>query len=271
MTKTAWITLRVEPPYRSDAFATGFEALGFTARMASPENVTPKPGDAVIVWNLNSRYRPAAQAAAEVNVPLIVAENGYIPSRTSGEMVYALARNGHNGSGFWFVGQSDRWGTLGQEIRPWVDRPNGYVLVADQRGIGSELMRCPYPLFEAIAPRMKSILNRSDLKKKPELRLRTHPGRAIPTNSLEEDLAGARAVVTWASNVANIALLYGIPAFRLAPYHVNEAVISDLNHLPHPPQTDRLAGFRKMAWAQWELSEISNGKALKWVLQDCLT
>ena len=34
--RTAWITLRHEPPYRPGAFANGMENLGFKVRMAFP-------------------------------------------------------------------------------------------------------------------------------------------------------------------------------------------------------------------------------------------
>lgn len=77
-------------------------------------------------------------------------------------------------------------------------------------------------------------------------------------------------MVTWASNSANEALLMGIPSWRLAPYHVNEAALTDLALLIDPPRPDRLAAFQKLAWAQWALSEIASGEAFRSVLRDVL-
>lgn len=268
--RTAWITLRHNPPYRCDAFMDGMEKLGFSSRPIFPEKGQVKPQDVVITWNLNPRYRGAAWEAKKAGAALIVAENGYLPRKGSKEPFYALARDGHNGSGFWFTGKEDRWSTLGYTLQPWQSRPKGYILVADQRGIGSEIMKCPRPFFDPLAPKIRRVFAKVDKKNIPEVRLRPHPGRHAPKTTLEQDLSGARAVVTWASNVANISLLHGIPTFRLAPFHVNAATITDLNLLPDPPLPDRLPAFQKLAWAQWSLSEIQNGTALRHLLQDVL-
>lgn len=265
-----WLTLRHEPPYRSDAFANGFERLGFKVQMKFPGPRDVRPEDVVVTWNLNPRYRPAEEAALRAGAALIVAENGYIPKLGSTDHYYALARNGHNGSGMWFVGAEDRWTPLGRTIKPWVSRPDGYILIADQRGIGSELMKCPRPFYETVAPKIERIFAKIDRKKIPQIKLREHPGRHVAKRSLMEDLNGARAVVTWASNVANEALLEGIPTFRVAPYHVNEAALPDLTLLPNPPQPDRLAAFKKVAWAQWSLREIEDASAFRSLLRDVL-
>lgn len=270
MNRTAWITLRHAPPYRSDAFASGFEELGFQARMQFPPDNSVRPDDVVVVWNLNPRYRPPAEQAIKAGAALVVAENGYVPKAGDPDHYYALARNGHNGSGTWFVGTEDRWAPLGRSIAPWQDNPEGYILIVDQRGIGSDLMKCPRPFYETVAPRIQRIFAKVDKKRIPSVRLRQHPGRHQPSQSLEADLEGARAVVTWASNVANLALLRGIPSFRCAPYHVNAAALPDLNELPHPPRPDRLDAFKKLAWAQWSLTEIHDGTAFRHLLRDVL-
>ena len=263
----AWITLRHQPPYRSEAFANGFERLGYQPCLMFPSKGQVKPEDVVIVWNLNPRYRGAAREAKVAGAPVIVAENGYVRKRGNLEPYYALARDGHNGSGFWFVGEADRWAVLGHTLQAWVDRPDGYVLIAGQRGIGSDIMRSPHNFMQLAETRIKQVMKTAG-EKRPKILHRPHPGRHEVNRSLKEDFEGARAVVTWSSNVANLALLCGIPAFRMAPYHVNDAVLDDMNLLPDPPRTDRLSGFRKLAWAQWSLSEVEQGTALDYLLQD---
>ena len=131
-------------------------------------------------------------------------------------------------------------------------------------------MRCPRPFYETVEPRIRKIFIRRDKKSVPQIRLRQHPGRHRPKQPLAKDLAGARAVVTWASNVANEALLAGVPTFRVAPYHVNEAALHDLTLLPNPPHPDRLDAFKKLAWAQWALHEIEDTTAFKSILRDVL-
>jgi len=268
--RTAWITLRHQPHYRADAFAAGFEALGFQVKMAFPPHKIA-PGDVVVVWNLNPRYRGAAETASKAGAALLVAENGYVPKAGEAQQYYALARNGHNGSGTWFVGPEDRWALLGQTLHPWQDNEKGHILIADQRGIGSDLMKCPAPFYDTVVPRIKKIFMRKLGRNScPEIKWRRHPGRHAPTTTLSEDLRDCRAVVTWASNVANEALLAGIPTFRCAPYHVNAAALSDLTELPSPSKPDRLAAFKKVAWAQWSLPELENGIAFQWALRDVL-
>lgn len=270
--RTAWITLRHQPPYRAHAFFDGLEAVGFKPKLQFPGPHAVQKDDVVVVWNLNPRYRDAANQAKMVDAPLLVVENGYVPrAHAPGDPVYAIARNGHNGSGLWFVEKEDRWSPLGQTIHPWVDRPDGYFLIIGQRGIGSETMRSPSNFLDYTATRVRKIMARSGTKRKDlEIRFRQHPGRHKPTTSLNQDLSGARAVITWASNVANEALLQGIPAFRCAPYHVNDAVIPDLSLLADPPKYDRLKAFKKLAWAQWFLEEIKDGTAFRSILRDKL-
>lgn len=268
--RTAWITLRHQPPYRSDAFADGFERLGYKVQMQFPPEGGVRPKDVVVTWNLNPRYRPAALEAKRAGAPLLVAENGYIPKKAGRELYYALARDGHNGSGYWFVGNEDRWSPLNRHIGPWQDNKGGHVLVIGQRGIGSEVMKCPLNFYERVRPKISALLERVSARERPEIRFRPHPGRGGPETPLSDDLRGAMAVVTWASNVANLALLGGIPVFRLAPYHVNEATIPVLDRLLDPPRPDRLAAFQKLAWAQWSLSEIQSGEAFKVLLADTL-
>lgn len=268
MQRTAWITLRHEPPYRSEAFASGLEKSGFTPRLQFPEVGQVKTGDVVVVWNLNPRYRSPARLAKAVGASLIVAENGYITKRRDLTAYYALARDGHNGSGFWHVGPGARWPLLDRGFGKW--RTEGeYILVADQRGIGSETMACPRNFADTIGERIKKVFIKAG-QKAPPVVIRRHPGRHSATRPLAEDLRNARAVVVWASNVGNLSCLSGIPTFRCAPYHVNEALHDDLSLLPNPPEPDRAAAFEKLAWAQWSLAEIHNGVAFRSLLRDVL-
>lgn len=267
----AWITLRHEPPYRSGSFAHGLERVGYSPILAFPEPKQVKADDVVVTWNLNPRYRPAADAALNSGASLIVAENGYVHRRGSSEPYYALARNGHNGSGFWFVGKRNRFEDLRHGFAPWREPTKGsYILVANQRGIGSDLMKCPRDFADKIRDRIDRVYHAAGFKKSPKVVIREHPGRHKAQVELSEHLREARACVSWASNTLNIACLAGIPSFHIAPYHVNDAVIGDLSLLPNPPETDRDTAFNRLAWAQWSLSEINDGTAFRCLLQDVL-
>lgn len=272
MKRTAWITLRISPPYRSWAFGAGLETLGFTPRTGFPPPGAVRPEDVVVTWNLNPRYRPAAEAARAAGCPLLVAENGYIGKVGDMTPYYALARDGHNGSGFWYVGKEDRWAALGHKMTPWHYRVKGHVLIVGQRGIGSDLMKSPHNFIDTARERVDRVIKKLGLPPYPIL-VREHPGREGDTSAptLAEHLAGARAVVTWASNVANLSILYGLPTMRMAPYHVNSAAFTTLEDLfTKEAEPDRLTAFRSLAWAQWSLHEIQDGTAFRSLLQDVL-
>lgn len=271
MTRTAWITLRHEPPYRSGAFAQGFERLGFSTVLQHPEVGKVRQGDVVVTWNLSPRYRGAAIEAKSCGAALIVSENGYIQKHKDTTPYYALARDGHNGSGFWFVGAPGRWESLGHKFGPWrADLERGCVLLANQRGIGSELMRSPHTLVESLVPKLERHLKSVIGDKNSRVVVREHPGRHAVGTPLSEHLRGARAVVSWSSNVLNLATLCGIPSFRTAPYHVNDSVFDNLSLIGRAPEPDREVAFERMSWAQWSLHEISSGEAFKTLLQDVL-
>lgn len=264
----AYVTLRHTPPYRSDAFSDGLETIGYNVFMKHPSEVEPVgPGDVVVTWNLSTRYEKSAQRARAAGAALVVAENGYIQNGVTTH--YAVARDGHNGSGFWFVeDDGDRWRALGVPLRPWSHDPDGFVMIADQRGIGSCLMRSPRDFGRTAEAKVRKMYASRGLRC-PEIRVRPHPGRPGVESPapLLEALRGAAALVTWSSNAANVALHAGVPSFRLAPHHVNFSVIAGIDRLPELPLVEREPGFTGLSWAQWSLEEIGDGTAFRHVLR----
>lgn len=75
---------------------------------------------------------------------------------------------------------------------------------------------------------------------------------------LEDDLAKASKVVTWGSGAAIKALMVGIRVESHMPNWIGEQDNTD---------EGRLAMFRRLAWANWRLSEIESGQAFRWLLQ----
>ena len=75
---------------------------------------------------------------------------------------------------------------------------------------------------------------------------------------LEDDLAKACKVVTWGSGAAIKALMMGIRVESHMPNWIGEQDNTD---------EGRLAMFRRLAWANWRLSEIESGQAFRWLLQ----
>jgi hypothetical protein len=86
--------------------------------------------------------------------------------------------------------------------------------------------------------------------------IRRHPGR----EKLDPDFTNVWAVVTWGSGAAIKALAAGVPVFYEMPNWIGgDAAIQGVDRIETPWLGDRLPMFRRLAWAQYRLSEIEKG------------
>lgn len=258
----AYIMVRTKPEYRSEAFVAGAAKLGYTPLLTSEPPKTLNPGDLLITWNAHGRMRPAIDVARRDGATHVLVENGYVGKDDAGVQYYAMAFNGHCGSGQWRVGGPERWEALDTPIKPWAP-PGDHVLVCDQRGLGSDLMRSPDAFGDTTFRQLKKYTER-------RIVVRKHPGRHRPQYTLEQQMENAWAVVVWSSNVATVALLQGIPVFGCAPYIITEGAVQrgleDLEFPIRPEDPARLTTMQQLAWAQWSVAEIANGTAFDWLL-----
>lgn len=254
------VTVPDGPHYRADALEAGALALG----MEHTRDVTikPRPGDAVVCWNLHRGQREIVERWAAAGASVVVMENGYIGTDKNGHQLYALARDSHNGSGRWLVGGFDRWESLGIQAARYIDHTRqGQTLVVGQRGIGSPTMRSPSNWHHHVGAVMAA-------KYWPDspVRIREHPGRSEPAISLEADLEAAARVLIWSSAVGVAAIVRGIPVYYAAPYWIGRLSAVPLDRIAPQyragwPLETRFA-LRAVAWAQWTLDEIASGQAL---------
>jgi hypothetical protein len=134
----------------------------------------------------------------------------------------------------------------------------GGPLILGQRSIGHPTLRSPQGWAESIQRRYGG-------------RIRQHPGRHDPPCTLEEDVADAGCVFTWASAAALQALALGVPVFYEMPQWIGARAALPLSHYtPGGPykmdDAERLAMFRRLAWAMWRLDEIDSGEAFRHLL-----
>jgi hypothetical protein len=258
--KTAYVHLREDPHYRHDAFIQGLRRLGYHIELGEPYGPLTKD-QVVVIWNKTSRSDRTIEMARKGEGAVIVAENGYYGKDKQGRTPFALALDGHCGSGRWYVGDDTRFKALGIEFKDW--RPttsSRKVLIADQRGIGSPRMASP-PNFGA---NMAAALTGQGWR--PQVR--PHPGDKKVIGDLLTDLEGAMALVVWSSNCATTALIEGIPTFYCAPTMITAGAAqryapSRLRELVRP---DRTEAFVRMSWAQAFVEEIESGEALQRLL-----
>ena len=180
--------------------------------------------------------------------------------------MFSLSLHDHNGAGTWNPPENDigRWESFGLEMKPWRSLPNdAYILIAGQRGIGSTLMASPPDWHDTVAKKL--------IHQVIPIKTRPHPksrGGPLPTTTLDEDLARARAVVIWSSGVGTKALLEGIPVFYDAPHFFLAGCSNKLGSTPldDPLYPERLPAFGRFAWSQWFVPEIESGKAFERLL-----
>ncbi|WP_288897431.1 hypothetical protein [uncultured Delftia sp.] len=226
--KTAWLNLRYSIPERIEAFRLGLERHGFTVR----HGISPAPGarDVLVTWNRVGQVDQIAGRYGQV----LVAENAAWGNGLAGRRWISLARDRHNTAGMFPVGGAERWDWLGVELHPW--RTEGETVLLPQRGIGSAPTAMPRDWLTSAQARFPG-------------RVRHHPGRGV-AKLLREDLAHCGRVVTWGSGAAVQALMWGIPVVSEMPDWIGAQNNTDAG---------RQEMFRRMAWAQWTLDEVSAG------------
>lgn len=244
--------LRERTVYRRQAFITGLQRAGYEL---VPTITKPGPSDVLCIWNRYAGNHEQARKFESAGAKVVVAENGYLPDLPGGKWL-ALALNHHAGAGVWKYGGPERWDSLGVELRPWRHVNNGETIVLGQRGIGEPGIASPIGWAESVVRKVKG-------------RIRSHPGTNKNVVPLEQDLARASAVVTWASSAALKALLYGVPVWYDMPRWIGGPACRPLAEWPAPMRDDqaRLEMFRCLAWAQWTLTEIESGSAFSYLLR----
>lgn len=242
--------LRESLHYRRDAFDAGLQAVGFELVRQCTH---PEPGDVLVIWNRYGGYHDIAAHFEHSGGHVVVAENGYLGKEWQGGNWYALALGHHAGAGQWHVGGPERWDRMGVELERWRDG-QGDIVILGQRGIGEPGIASPYGWAEAVQRRIGG-------------RIRPHPGQHAPAVPMRKDFSDARAVVTWHSGAALHALLMGVPVFYGFPQWIGAEAGRPLDEFEQGPRYgDRLAMFRRLAWAQWTLDEIRTGDAFAHLL-----
>jgi hypothetical protein len=233
--------LRDEPHFRRQCFDEGLRAAGFEVVKRIDK---PRPEDLCLTWNRQGSRDQEARRFERV----LVAENAFV----SVKGWYALARDHHAGLGRWPVGDPKRWASLGVELQPW-RADEGEVVILGQRSMGEKHIASPRGWEELMQRRIGG-------------RIRPHPTRYSQSIPLEDDLAKARCVVTWASSAALTALRLGIPAFYGLGGWIGASACRPVERFADGPLRDdaaRLAMFERLAWAQSPISEIRSGEAMR--------
>jgi hypothetical protein len=105
---------------------------------------------------------------------------------------------------------------------------------------------------------LTDILGRLRGATKRPIVVRHHPGTDEPRSP---DFTDCWAAVTWGSGAGIKALAAGIPVFYDMPQWLGGAAARQgVEDIETPYLGDRLAIFRRLAWAQWSADEIAMGE-----------
>ena len=244
-------TLRHEPHYRRHAFESMLRVNGYRIDTSGK----PKSKlDLFVTWNRQQGDEQRADDWEARGGSVIVCENAYLaPAKWS---MYAISLHGHCGSGWFPVGDEDRFSDLGIPIAPWKEA-TGDILVCGQRGIGSRQMASPRNWEIGAARRIGG-------------RIRRHPGRYPTKTTLEQDLRGASLCAVWSSAAGVQALASGIPVAYFAPHWICAgAATRGYEGVARPLRSDeaRSKALHRMAHGQWTVPEIESGEPLRRILE----
>lgn len=261
ISRLANVMIRKEPHYRRAAIEDGLKKLGFSiGDFMKPEGRE----DWLVLWNKkHGADETAANYWEQRGGTVIVMENGYL--QKTDKTTYAISVHGHNGSGWFPIGDEDRFSKLGFEVKPWwytgVDP--GHILVCGQRGIGSSLMASPPGWMEKAVRRTGQAVYRP-------VRARSHPGNFSARTPLLADLKGAYSCFIWSSGAGVRALVEGVPVCYDAPFWIcSDGAEKGLGPLDEPSMTSdagRKKALHKMSHGQWHFEEIATGEPFARIL-----
>ena len=206
------------------------------------------------------------QRQRENNQDVIVLETGYVNRGDGENHHYAVGFNGLNGRAD-FRNKSmpgDRWRKLGAELQPY-SRGEKVILCGQVPWDASVDMHDHVKWLKQTASQIQKVTDRKVV-------FRPHPKAAVPPmygceysqKPLEEDLKDAHCVVTWNSNSAVEAAIYGKPVFAFDHGSMCWDIANkSLLHIDDPQYLDRRQWANNLAYAQWTLAEIRNGDAWK--------
>lgn len=253
--KTACVNFKPMLADRINVFGDPLRQLGY--KLTGPV-ARPEPGDVLVVWNRRGIDDELAKRYEAGGGYVLVVENGYMGKNWLGKTWYSVAFSHHAGRGRWPLSQDgdpalwqrpSRWDNFGEELLPWRDGGRE-IVVLGQRGIGEPGIASP---FDWAA---RAWLEHGG-------RVRRHPGRA-ETVPLARDLENAAAVLTWSSGAALRALAMGVPTYYQLEGWIGAGAALPLREfrrdaIRHRSDAERLATFRRLAWAMWTESEIKTG------------
>ena len=165
---------------------------------------------------------------------------------------------------------------LDLEVKPWRETTNKkYVLLLCQNLSDASLLGLD--MLQWIMATVKHLMKRTNRK----IVIRNHPLSKVSVkemfdsfynmkqvefsdNSLEKDFAGAHCSIAYTSGASIDSIMAGVPVITPSPYNfVYDISSHDLEQVETPKLGDRQELLNKLAYTQWSVEDIIEGKPLK--------
>lgn len=202
----------------------------------------------------------------------LVMERGFIHRKH----YYMLGWGGLNGRADFRNSNSppDRWLDLDVNLQPW--RPHGnHVLVCGQVPWDASVQHtnhaawCQQTVQTLLETSQRPVRFRPHPLQKDAVDMNGLPVEISQASTLQEDLEDAWAVITFNSNAGVEATLGGVPAFAADRGAMGYSILNkDLSQIEDPCMPDRQQWLYDLAYTQWTLDEIAQGKAIQHLWYD---
>lgn len=228
-----------------------------------------EPSEIAVVFGVYKSKIPKSHPRGKViqrqrsnNLDVIVLETGYVNRGDGENHHYAAGFNGLNGRADFRNKSMDdeRWRVLNTPLRPY--SPGEKVVLCGQVPWDASVdMHDHVKWLRQTASNLQKITSR-------KIVFRPHPLAPIPPiqgcefsqRPLEEDLKNAHCVVTFNSNSAVEAAIYGKPVFAFDEGSmVWDIANKSLLDVDAPNYPDRKQWANNLAYAQWTLNEMRDG------------
>ena len=228
-----------------DVWREGLDAAGY--RVKTTISKPPARGDVLLVWNRYGNFDCQAQQFERAGATVLVAENGYYGRDENDRRLYAVSLSQHHHGGALPDASRMTW-----PLSP-PKRGGKVILVCEQRGIGSPLMRSPPEWAEKTAQKLRMLGHKT--------RIRRHPGKEEPAIPLVDDLADARLCAVWSSACGVEALVNGVEVVYDAPRWIAQRSATYMTDFLASGQLNPAssAGLINAASNQWRIDEIKSG------------
>lgn len=212
--------------------------------------------------------------AHNAGTPFVYFDKGYNRDKKWWRVSYCA----HNPTEYlWDLGRSDdRRREQGWEPKSWISNPDGPIILAGSSAKYHELCGLPDPetYWEGVVAELRELTDRKIIyrPKKSYGNARPLPGTEFSkTDTIEEEMKGAYALVTHGSNACFEALLEGCPAIVLGngvTKDLSSTRISDIDNLLLASHEMKIRILNSLANFQWKIDEIEKG-AIWELIDDC--